>query len=239
MLYKALNSDFRSQVDDYLGRASEPWVVGEWKEKSPIWWDISGVGKRLGKGPHSGFFCDADILFAMSPEFTRYIGEVEGDGGSIVHGKGQMWERMRFTSLKAWPASKAALVMDWCENRANDYWESHFPTEATLYNAVRYQGQHAQMVSITGPLWRSLFTNGETIPAYSLHRTQGVHKLKPEYLPALERTIWLAYYTSLALNGNLAPYGGNLAQFAEDVRPGSWETVRGFTEDEWAGLEGL
>jgi len=186
------------------------------------------------KTKHSGFFCSDDILWAMSPEFTRYIAEVEVDGTSVVLDKTQYWSKMRVVSIKAWPASNAALVLDWCENRANDYWESHFPSEATLYNARRYQGQHAQMVAIMEPLWHSLFLNGETISG--LHRNKYHHPLKEEYSQSLEWTIRLAYITSLALNGDIVPYGGNLAWMAEFVRPGAWEIVRGFTADHWSTL---
>ena len=185
-------------------------------------------------GLTNGFHCSDDILWCMDPVKVEYIAQVEVDGESIIRDGQQAWQKMRVVSIKAWPPSKANLVVSWAEGRAHDYWASTFPTEAGLYDTANYQSQFADMLQIIQPLYKSLFMDGDSIVRF---RTIN-HKRKVGYSVALERTIYLAYLLALALTDNVTIYGGGgLVRIAEDIRPGSWETVKGFTEDQWAGLE--
>jgi hypothetical protein len=225
MLYKSLASGMKSSHS--WGNDYGPWVVDEWNE----------VEGSLVFG-RNGFHCSDDILWIQYPVLTEYIAAVEVDGASIVQGKTQVWQKMRVVSVKAWPPSKSALVLDWAEGRAHDSWASWFPTEAELYDAAQYTGQFAEMLSIIEPVWKGMFTNNETIPAHSLHRFKDVHKLKSEYSQVQEPIIRLAYALALALTANLSFRGvAPWVKLAENINPGSWEIVRGFTEDHWAGLE--
>ncbi len=230
MLYKALQGNLCSRADDLRGLETGPWVVDEWREiTGSLQWDPDN------NVPRNGLVCSDDILHCQV-ELTEYIAAVETDGQSIIHGKSQMWERMRITSLKAWPTAKSALVLDWAEGRSHDAWASWFPTEAVLYAAAQYTGQWADMLAVIEPVWRGMFTNNETIPAHSLHLTKGAHKLSG-YTEVQEPIVRLAYAYALAKNGyfNLLGAAGWVL-LAEAIRPGAWETVRGFTEDYWAGL---
>lgn len=219
-LYKALSANMKSSAS--WGGGFGPWVKNEWYEiTGPLTFENS-------------FHCSDDVLWAMFPIKTEYIAQVEVDGASIIQGYTQCWQKMKVTSIKAWPASKGALVLDWAENRAHDYWAGIFPTEAGQYDTKHYQGQFAQMLSIIQPVYKSLFVNGDTIQTFATH----AHKRKPEYIWQLESVIYLAYVLSLALTNNLTIYGGGpFVRIAEHVRPGSWATVRGFVEGELATLE--
>ena len=223
-LYKALASGMKGSL---AWEASfGPWEKGVWYEQiTPL------VGGGL-----PGFFCSSDIMDCTRPVWTEYIAQVETDGQSITFRNSpyQYWTKMRVTSIKAWPPSKANLVVSWAEGRAHDYWASTFPTEAGLYDIANYQSQFADMLQIIQPLYKSLFMDGDSIVRF---RTIN-HKRKVGYSVALERTIYLAYLLALALTDNVTIYGGGgLVRIAEDIRPGSWELVKGFTEDHWAGLE--
>lgn len=252
MLYKALNSDFKSAIDHHCGWLSEPWVVGEWHEiTGELYWDYQGNqgnhnhpiigGLRC---PRNGLHCSDDILWAMYGEFPRYIAAVETDGASIIHGKSQMWERMRVTSIKAWGHNKACLVVDWCEGRSHAYWANRFPETATLYDAKHYQGQFQDMLEAIFPVYQSLYIGGENIPAYTLAGKQW--HLKPEFKQQtwsrlnMESVVTMAYLLpQLLLNMKVAYGGGGLAYPAEMVSPGSWELIRTFTADHWNSLEEL
>jgi len=236
-LYKALAADMKSYVDDYRGRASEPWIKNEWREiEGDLWWDINGnLPKR--NPPRNGLYCDTDILFAMWPEFTQFLCEVETDGQSITFRNESMqcWQKMRVTKVKAWTAADSALVCDWCEGQTHDLWASDFPTEAGLWDTRHYQNNTAQMVEISRTLYKSLFVGGETI---SLFAPQGM-KLKPEYEDFLMRAVHLAYLTSLLLNGDMVAHGAPGTDIARLIRPTTWNTVRGFVEDRWNSKEEL
>ncbi len=235
-LYKALNADRKSIIDDQCGTPSEAWVVGEWHEiTGPLRWDINNTS------PRNGLFCSDDILQCMYGEFPRFIAAVETDGESIVHGKTQVWEKMRVTSIKAWGHNKACLVLDWAEGRSHDYWAGRWPTEATLYDMKHYQGQYQDMLDIIFPVFQSLYYNGEAIPAYELAGPQ--QRLKPEFTQQvssrinMERIVTMAYLLPQMLLNMKEMYGGGaFAYWAEQVCPGAWEIVRGFTEDHWGGL---
>ena len=237
MLYKALAADLRSSHG--WGNDFGPWVVDQWEEiEGDLWWDVHG--NHPPNRPVNGFFCSDDILWIQYPVLTEFIAAVEVDGASIIHGKTQCWQKMRVVSIKAWPPSKSALVLDWAEGRAHDSWASWFPTEAVLYDADHYGGQFSHMLDIIEPVWRGMFTNNESIPAHSLHRTKDVHKLKPDYSQIQEPIVRLAYALALVLTGTLTFRGAaGWVQLAEDIRPGSWEIVQGFTEDHWNSLEEL
>jgi hypothetical protein len=227
MLYKALAADLKSSHG--WGNDFGPWVVDQWEEvEGPL---------VLGR---NGFHCSDDILWGMYPVQVEFIAAVEVDGASIIQGKTQCWQKMRVTSIKGWPPAKSALVLDWAEGQCHASWESWFPSEAATYDMKHYQGQSADMLEVIEPVWRGMFQSGETIPAHSLHRTQGVHKLKPDYSQVQEPIIRLAYALALVLTGTLEFRGAaDWVQLAENIHPGTWETVRGFAEDYWNSLEEL
>lgn len=237
MLYKSLNSDLKSIMDDQSGTPSAAWVKNEWHEiTGALLWSPNCTS------PRNGLFCSDDILQCMYGEFPRYIAAVEVDGASIIHGKTQVWQKMRVTSIKAWGHNKACLVLDWSEGRSHDYWADRWPTEATLYDAKHYQGQYQHMLDVIFPVYQSLYVNGENIPAYELAGPQ--QKLKPEFTQQvwsrinMEHIILLAYLLpKMLLNLREMYGGGHFAYWAEKVNPGAWEIVRGFTEDHWASLE--
>ncbi len=223
MLYKALATDLKSS---HGWGGDFAWVKNEWNEvEGPL---------VLGR---NGFHCSDDILWGMYPIQVEYIAAVEVDGASIIQGKTQCWQKMRVISIKAWPPSKSNLVLDWAEGQCHASWESWFPTEAATYDMKHYQGQYADMLEVIEPVWRGMFTNNESIPAHSLHRTKDVHKLLPGYTQVQEPVVRLAYALALALTGNLTlTSAAAYVQMAEDIHPGSWATVRGFAEDHWVSL---
>lgn len=228
-LWKALDGNMKS-CDN-----SGPWVKNEWNEVTgPLWWNPRG-----GRTPNSrinGLFCSDDVLWCMFPVFTEYIAQVEVDGASDIYGKDQCWQRMRVVKVKAWPSSKANLVLDWAEGQMHYAWAYWFPSEAGLYDTRHYQGNWAAMLSIIQPLYKSLFVNGDTILQFA---TQS-HKRKPEYAWFQERGIYLAYVLALALHGDLTLYGGGpFVRMAEEVHAGAWATVRYFVEDHWSSLPEL
>ena len=64
MLYKSLNADRKSCIDDMSGVPSEVWVVDEWHEiTGPLRWDPNM------NVPRNGLFCSDDILQCMGGEF--------------------------------------------------------------------------------------------------------------------------------------------------------------------------
>ena len=224
MLYKALTGDMKS------GNGFGPWVKNEWKEvEGPLSFDLDQAI------PHNGFFCSPDLIQATFSVKTEYIAQVETDGVSIIHGNLQCWQKMRIVSVKAWPPSKAALILDWAENRAHDSWAGRFPTEAALYAAKQYQGQWASMLQVIQPLYKSLYANSDF---YLFPKQQQYNTLKPDYTRQFEKLVRLAYIYALVKNGYLTAYGGGpFVSVTERARPGSWDIVEGFARDHWNGLE--
>lgn len=226
-LYKALAADRKSSHG--WGNDFGPWVKN-------TWYEIEG-DLIFGR---NGFHCSDDIIYCQYPILVEYIAQVETDGESIIRegGNDQCWERMRVTSIKAWPPSKSALVLDWAEGQCHASWESWFPSEAAIYDMKHYQGQYADMLEVIEPVWRGMFTNNETIPAHSLHRTKGVHELLPGYTQVQEPVVRLAYVLALVLTGTLTFRGAaSWVKYAENIHPGAWDIVKGNAEDYWAGLE--
>lgn len=225
-LYKALAADLKSS---HGWGGDFAWVKDEWNEvEGPL---VFG---------RNGFHCSDDILWCQYPVLVEYIAQVETDGQSVVQGKTQCWQKMRVVSVKAWPPAKSALVLDWAEGQCHASWASWFPTEAGLYDTRHYQGNYAAMLTIIEPVWRGMFTNSESIPAHSMHRTQGVHELLPGYTTIQEPIVRLAYALALALTSTISLRGAaDWVQLAEGLHPGTWEIVRGFTEDYWSSLEEL
>jgi len=235
-LYKALAAGLMSGSQN---AGIGPWEVGEWNEiTGELWWDVHGKFP-LRRG--NGFFCSDDILHCQWPVFTEYIAQVQTSGASIIYGKDQCWERMKVVSIKAWPPSKSTLVLDWAEGRAHDAWASWWPSEAAIYDAKHYQGQYAQMLAVIAPVYQSLFFNPPpTGQFYTKRVTRIDDAFKSPYAAVQEPIIRLAYALALALTGTIAFRGAaGFVQLAENLRPGSWELIRGFTADLWAGLPEL
>lgn len=228
-LYKALAADLKSS------NGFGPWVKDAWNEvQLPLLFDVDGTGPS---GVPNGFHCSDDILWCQYPVLTEYIAAVEVDGESIIHDKTQCWQKMRVVSVKAWPPSKSALVLDWAEGRAHDAWASWFPTEAQLFDNRHYQGNYAAMLTIIAPVYQSLFF---VAPSEGQFYNAHLHNLVSDYAQVQEPIIRLAYALALALTENISFRGAaGWVKIAEDIRPGSWELVRGFTEDYWASLEEL
>ncbi len=226
MLYKALAADLKSS------NGFGPWVKDEWNEvQLPLSFNVDGTTP----GAVNGFFCSDDILWCQYPVFVEYIAQVETGGESIIHGKDQCWQRMRVVSVKAWPPAKSALVLDWAEGRAHDAWASWFPTEATLYDTKHYQGQYAAMLTAIAPVYQSLFVSP---PATGQFYNRNLHKFISDYAQVQHPVVLLAYALALALTETISFHGAaGWVKIAEDIRPGSWEIVRGFAEDYWASLE--
>ncbi len=220
-LWKALAADMKSSHG--WGGDFGPWVKNEWYE-------VEGPLNADG----NGFHCSDDVCLCMEPVLVQYLCQVETAGDSIIREWDQCWQKMRVTSIKAWPPSKGALVLDWAENRAHDYWAGIFPTEAALYETRHYQGNFAQMLAIIQPVYKSLFINGETIQLFPTH----AYKRKPEYLWQLEQAVYLAYLLALVKTETVGPVygGGTFARWAEHARPRSLATIRGFVEDHWTTL---
>jgi hypothetical protein len=237
MLYKALAADRKSSHG--WGHDFGPWETDTWYEvEGPLWWNPRGI--LTPNRPVNGFFCSDDILWCQYPYQVAYIAAVEVDGASIIYDKTQCWQKMRVISIKAWPPSKSALVLDWAEGQVHTAWAYDWPSEAGLYDTRHYQGNFAAMLSIIEPLWRSLFTNSESIPAHSLHRFKDVHKLKSEFADWQEQALSMAYLLALALTSTVTlANASRWVQIAEDIHQGSWATIRGFTEDHWNSLEEL
>lgn len=223
MLYKSLTGDMKS------GNGFGPWAKNEWCEvEGPLSFDLDQAI------PHNGFFCSPDLIQTTFSVKTEYICEVEVDGDSIIHGNIQCWQKMRIVSVKAWPPSKAALILDWAEGRAHDSWAGRFPTEAALYAMKQYQGQWAAMLQVIQPLYKSLYANSDF---YYFPKWQQFNTLKPEYTRQFERLVRLAYIYALVKTGDLTAYGGGpFVSVTERARPGSWDIVEGFARDHWAGL---
>lgn len=226
-LYKALAADMKS------GNGFGPWVKNEWQEvEGPLSFDLDRAT------PHNGFHCSDDIVHCQYSVPVAYIAEVEVDGDSIIHGKDQVWQKMRVVSVKAWPASKSVLTVDWAEGQCHYRWADRFPSEAAVYEMKNYQGQWADMLEVIEPLWKSLFTHGEEIAGLKPDRNR--HMLKPEYPQSLERAVRLAYFLVLCRTGHY--YSGPLGaapwvRVAATGRPDIWEIVRGNVEAHWAGLQ--
>ena len=228
-LYKALAADLKS------GNGFGPWVKDEWNEvEADLWWDARGIHPLK---MTNGFFCSDDIIRCQYPIFVEYIAQVEVDGESVVYEHDQCWARMRVVSVKAWPPAKSALVLDWAEGRAHDAWASWFPTEAGLYDTKHYQGQYAQMLTIIEPVYQSLFV---VPPSAGQFYNKHLHRFVTPYAQVQEPIVRLAYALALALTNAISFRGAaGWVKLAEDLRPGSWEIIRGFAEDEWASLEEL
>ncbi len=231
-LWKALAADMKSGPwGNYFG----PWVKDQWYE---VEGPVVGVDKNgISTRPHNGFHCSDDIIHCQYSVPVEYLAQVEVEGDSVIHDKGkvQTWQRMRVVSVKAWPASKSILTIDWAEGQCHYRWAAAFPSEADLYEAKNYQGQWAQMLAVIEPVWKGMFTNGDKI--YGLRRKYNYNLLKPEYPQSLERAVRLAYFLALCRNGYGSPRGA--ASFVRDAaykRPDIWEIVRGNVEAHWATL---
>ncbi len=228
-LYKALTGDMKSP--EGYGAPYGPWVKDQWYEvEGPVHFDPSGI-----TNPPNGFRCSLDILQCMcAGVHTQYIAQVEIDGASVVYESNQWWKKMRVVSVKAWTPAKATLVLDWAEGRAHDVWEGRFVSEAALYDAAHYTGQFGTMLGIIEPVYKSLYNDNDF---WRFPKWQQFNSLKPQYTRQFERLVKLAYMLALCLTGNLTPYGGaSWVRYAEAARPGSWDIIKGFTEDHWAGL---
>jgi hypothetical protein len=229
MLYKALTSDMKSP--EGYGVPFGPWVKDQWYEiEGPVHFDPSGV---TGPVPN-GFFCSPDLIQTTFSVTTEFICEVETDGASVVYENNQWWQKMRVVSIKAWPPSKAALILDWAEGRAHDVWAGRFVSEAEIYAMKQYQGQWADMLEVIQPVYKSLYADNDFYLFPKIHQ---FNTLKPEYTRQFERLVRLAYIFALVKTGNLTAYGGGpFVSVTERARPGSWDIIEGFARDHWAGL---
>ncbi|MCG7853400.1 MAG: hypothetical protein MIO92_12840, partial [Methanosarcinaceae archaeon] len=116
-LWKALAAEMKSSQGD--GGGFGPWVKNEWYEvQEPVCFDPSGFTGTV----HNGFHCSDDVIHCQYSVPVEYIAQVEVDGDSIIHGKTQVWQKMRVVSVKAWPASKSILTVDWAEGQCHDRW---------------------------------------------------------------------------------------------------------------------